>query len=98
MTSADITFAKNPDIIGREVAGEYLLIPIRRHLKESNSIYVLNETGASFWRRIDGKQNFGNILSQLAEEYEVSVEQLQNDLASLIEDLITIKAIEEITP
>ena len=31
-------YAKNPDYVQRDVAGECILVPIRRNLTESNSI------------------------------------------------------------
>ena len=53
----DGTFAKSTDFVQRHVAGECLLIPLRRRLTEANSLYVLNETGAAIWERLDGTRS-----------------------------------------
>ena len=88
-------YSKTPDFVHREVAGESILVPIRRQLSEVNSLYVLNETGAAVWRRIDGTRPIRAILTELSNEYDVTSEQLEKDLSTLIEDLLSIRAIEE---
>lgn len=91
----DIIYVKNADFVQREVAGEFLLIPLKRQLTDINSLYVLNETGAALWRLIDGKHSVQDIVRALSEEYDVTVEQLTKDLNTLIEDLLSIEAIQE---
>ena len=50
----------------RDVAGECILAFIRRTPSEANSIYVLNETGAALWKRIDGQRSAQDILTDSA--------------------------------
>ena len=89
MTSTAI-YTKNPDYVQRDVAGECILVPIKRTLTEANSIYVLNETGASLWNRIDGRRTAQDIVTDFCGEYEVETDQLAKDLLS-------INAVEEVT-
>jgi hypothetical protein len=98
MSWADNIYAKNPDFVSREVAGEFILIPIRRQLDEVNSLYVLNETGAALWRRINGKRSAREIIEDFSMEFDVTREQIEKDFNSLIEDLRSIQAIEETHP
>ncbi|HZC81507.1 MAG TPA: PqqD family protein [Nitrospiraceae bacterium] len=95
MEWTDRIYAKNPDFVSREVAGEFILIPVRHQLNEVNSLYVLNETGAALWRRIDGKRSAREIIEDFSTEFDVTREQLEKDFRSLIEDLRSIRAIEE---
>lgn len=88
-------YAKNEDFVQREVAGEYILIPVHRQLTDINSLYVLNETGAAVWKRLDGKRSLREIAGDLTEEFDVAIEQLEKDLHALIEDLLSIQAIRE---
>ncbi|OGW64639.1 MAG: hypothetical protein A3H49_03345 [Nitrospirae bacterium RIFCSPLOWO2_02_FULL_62_14] len=94
----DKIFVKSADFVQREVAGELLLIPLKRQLTDINSLYVLNETGAALWRLIDGKHTVQDIIQDLSGEYAVTLEQLTKDLDALIEDLLSIKAIQEAPP
>lgn len=89
-------YAKNPDFVQRDVAGECILVPLRRSLAESNSIYVLNDTGAAIWNRIDGKRSVAAIADEFIAEYDVTVEQFGRDLETLLADLLSIRAVEKV--
>lgn len=90
-------YAKSPSYVQRDVAGECILVPIRRNLTESNSIYVLNETGAALWGRIDGTRSMQTISDEFVQEYDVTVEQLHQDFHTLLIDLLSIHAVNEVT-
>ena len=92
----DKTFAKSEDFVQREIAGECLLIPLQRKLTDVNSLFVLNETGASFWRRLDGQATVQAIADDMCQEFEVASEQVIQDLSPLIDDLLSIQAIRQI--
>ena len=96
MTSTAI-YTKHPDYVQRDVAGECILVPIRRTLTEANSIYVLNVTGASLWNRIDGQRTAQDIVTDFCGEYEVETDQLAKDFTLLLDDLLSINAVEEVT-
>ena len=89
-------YSKHPDYVQRDVAGECILVPIRRTLTEANSIYVLNETGAALWNRIDGRRTTQDIVADFCNEYAVATDQLAKDFAALLDDLLSIQAVEEI--
>jgi len=91
---ADRVYTKSPDYVYREVAGEFILVPIRRRLNEVNSLYVLNETGAALWRRIDGTRSTREIIDDFTQEFEVRPEQIEQDFGTLLEDLLSVQAIE----
>jgi coenzyme PQQ synthesis protein D (PqqD) len=90
-------YSKNPDYVQRDVAGECILVPIRRTLPDSNSIYVLNDTGAALWNRIDGKRSVQAITEDFMQEYDVAKDQLTGDLETLLTDLRSIHAIDEVS-
>lgn len=89
-------YTKHPDYVQRDVAGECILVPIRRTLTEANSIYVLNETAAALWKRIDGQRTAQDIVTDFCNEYEVTTDQLAKDFTLLLDDLLSIQAVEEI--
>lgn len=90
-------YAKTPDFVQRQVAGECILVPIRRNLAEANSIYVLNETGAAIWNCIDGTRSIVSIEQKMGNEYNVAAERLHLDFETLLADLLSIRAIEEVS-
>jgi hypothetical protein len=91
-------YLKSPDFVERAVAGECILVPIRRHQQDANSIFVLNETGATFWRYLDGRRTVADILREFQEEFDVTPDQLAKDVSILLDDLRSIDAITLVTP
>ena len=50
--------------------------------------YELDETGKRFWELLSEHQEIGTAFNLLQEEYEVSPELLEKDLAALIDGLV----------
>ncbi len=88
-------YIKNPDFVQRDVAGECILVPIRRKLSDPPCIYVLNETGAALWQRIDGVRTVQDIVADFCEEYAAAPDQVMKDFATLVDDLLSINALQE---
>ena len=89
-------YTRHPDYVQRDVAGECILVPIRRTLTEANSIYVLNDTGAALWNRIDGQRTAQDIVTDFCNEYEVATDRVAKDFTLLLDDLLSIQAVKEI--
>jgi hypothetical protein len=80
-------YARRDGIVLRVVAGEHLLVPIRRDVAEMGSIFVLNGVGHRIWELLDGATNFDAILSALVERFDVSTEEASVDLQAFVERL-----------
>lgn len=83
----DTRYQKDPNVVYREVAGERILVPIRKQTADMASIYVLNETGARIWDLIDGQRSLAEIQDILVQEYDVEPQVAADDLAELVEQL-----------
>jgi hypothetical protein len=86
-------YEKDPSIVYREIAGEAILVPIRRNVADMDSVYTLDEVGADIWDLIDGERTAGDIQDLLLGEYDVDAEVLSKDLAEFIQQLLSIGAI-----
>jgi len=89
-------YKKNPDVVFRKVAGEFLLVPIKRKAADIQSIYALNETGARSWELIDGKRNLREIAQLITEEFQVELNKAASDLIELINGIEKAKLISPI--
>jgi hypothetical protein len=49
--------------------------------------FILNETGASIWGKINGKDDVTKIINKLKEEFEGSNKIIQDDIINLIKKL-----------
>jgi len=54
----------------------------------SGYLYTANETTEQFLKALDGNRTLGEIIDQLGRRYDVSRDQLKNDLMELAEELI----------
>lgn len=78
---------RNPAVVSRRIAGETVLVPVRGALADLERLYLLNETGAAIWERLDGATDLDAIAAAIAEEYDVPPAQALADARQLVEQL-----------
>lgn len=89
-------YKRNPDVVFRKVAGEFLLVPIKQKSADLQSIFTLNETGARSWELIDGKRKLKEVARLITKDFEVDFNKAATDLMELIEGLKKADLISEI--
>jgi len=87
---------KNRDFIAREIAGEYLLVPIRRRPDDLEGLYTLNTVGGRIWQLIDGRRRIADIGAEIVREFEVGADEALDDTADFINRLKAIGAVEAV--
>lgn len=75
------------DFVLREIAGEYILVPLGDAAKDLNGIISVNELGAFLWNKLQTEQTEQSLLDAVLQEYEVSREQAQADLQRFLQML-----------
>ena len=98
MQSLNSIVQRDPSIISRKIADEVILVPIRHKVGEIDCLYALNEVGARIWELIDGQRPLKTVRDMLVAEFDVSENEAEEDLLTLIEQLKQIKAIQEVSP
>jgi hypothetical protein len=86
-------YEKDPSIVYREIAGEAILVPIRRNVADMESIYTLDAVGAEIWDLINGERTLADILDVLLDEYDVEASVLSRDLGEFVEQLVSVGAL-----
>jgi 5,10-methylenetetrahydrofolate reductase len=81
-------FNLSDDILYREVDNEAILLNI-----PDGSYYSLNETSLAFWEAIRDEQPLENAVNQILTAYDVSREQILNDLSGFLESLLSFNLI-----
>ena len=87
------SFVKDPNIVSRKIAGEVILVPIRKNVGDLESIYTLNEVAARIWELIDGKKKVRDIHKVIIDEFDVASEEAERDIKNLLKQLAKIGAI-----
>jgi hypothetical protein len=58
-------FAQRANVVLREVAGEQLLVPVRREVADLRSIFVVTGIGAFIWGLLDGLSTLAAVRAQI---------------------------------
>jgi hypothetical protein len=89
-------YRKDPSIVARQIAGEMILVPIRRNVGDLESIYLLNETALFAWGLFNGINTLADIRSQITQEFDVDGMTAGQDLLELVIQLELVGAIEKV--
>lgn len=68
----------------REIAGEFLLVPLGNSSTQFNSMITMNETGAFIWKRLENNMSKSEIAKEMIQEYDVSYEKAETDINNFI--------------
>jgi hypothetical protein len=87
MTLEATRYAKTGDVVKRQIADEIILVPVRKTAEELDSIYSVNQMAGAIWEMIDGKKTLAEIKTALLEKFDVTPEQLDQDLQEFVGQL-----------
>jgi len=89
-------FKKDPDVVWRKIADEFVLVPVRRKLGDLENLFTLNEVGARIWEVIDGKKKVWEIKRILCREFKAEETVMEKDLIEFLQQLEKIGMIEQV--
>jgi hypothetical protein len=88
-------YGKNDMMVGRKIADEFILVPIRQTVGDLQCMYTLNGVGARIWELIDGHATIDEITSAIVREYEVETPQAKADVVEFLAQMKEIGAVVE---
>jgi len=87
--SVDAIYVPSEDVVAREIEGELIIVPLVAGIGDlEDELYTLNETGKAIWDRLDGVTSLRALAAALAEEYEASPGEIEEDVCGLVEELL----------
>jgi hypothetical protein len=89
-------YSRNPDVVFRKIADEFILVPIRQKVVDLKSVFTMNEAAAFIWEEIDGIQSVTEIKDKVAETFEVEASQAQADVSEIISQLEALTLIQKV--
>ena len=89
------SYRKSTSFVGRIIADELLLVPIRRGVGDLESIYTLDGIALRLWDLLDGQKSVADLLSLVVDEYDVESLTAETDILEFIAQLESLGAIEE---
>jgi hypothetical protein len=74
-------------VVTRKTGNEYVLVPVTDNIADMDSVYTLNETGASIWEQIDGKRTVEEIIDLITQEYDIDKDTAGKDVFDFISNM-----------
>jgi hypothetical protein len=91
--SLEAVWARSERMVGRSVAGEFVLVPLRDRAADIDAIYNLSRVAAFIWERFDGRTPGREVVRAVVEQFEVDQEEAAADYVRLVEQLLSISAL-----
>ena len=79
----------------REVAGEYVVVPLYEEADVLHGVIKLTETGAFLWNLLAADQTEETLLKAILDEYNVGTEKAAQDIKAYLSSLKEIGCLEE---
>jgi hypothetical protein len=87
-------FVRSPTVVSRVLGGETLIVPIRGKVGDLASIYSFNGTGSLIWQRLESPKRLSDLIDIVEREYAVEREQAQRDVASFVNEMLSVGLLE----
>lgn len=75
------------EFILREIAGDYILVPVGNTALEFNGLLTVNEIGAFLWERMKKETTIDALTAAVLEEYEVDADTARKDVEEFVASL-----------
>ncbi len=101
MAELTAMYERSSSLVTRDLAGEKIIVPVRRRVGDLNSIYTLNPVANDIWLMLDGKHTVADIVSSLEETYDVNRATLAGDINRMLDELQAeglIRQVEQLAP
>lgn len=76
------------EFVLREIAGDYVIIPVGKTVIEFNGLITVNEVGVSIWNMLQNEVTFDQIVQGILNEYEVEESVAREDIREFLDKLI----------
>lgn len=91
----EVAWARSERMVGRSVADEFVLVPLRDRAADIDAIYNLSRVAAFIWERFDGRTPGHEVVRAIVERFCVEKEEASADYLRLVEQLRSIEALVE---
>ena len=83
------------EFILREIAGDYIIVPVGKTALEFNGMITVNETGAFLWELLEREHSVQSLVDAMTAEYEVDGAQAEKDINAFLDHLRNANALVE---
>jgi Coenzyme PQQ synthesis protein D (PqqD) len=96
LPSLDRVFARADRMVGRQVADEFILVPLVGKGADVDSILNLNRVGTFIWETIDGARDGAAVVEAIVSRFEVDRDRAAEDYRGFVAKLLSVHALVEV--
>jgi len=79
-------FVRSDNVVSRVIAGETLIVPVRRGVADLACLYSFNGVGSTVWEALQKPRTVDELVGVVESTYAVSPEQAREDLAVFLNE------------
>ena len=68
----------------RNVAGETILVPVRKGVADLECVFTLDEVGSAVWRALESPKSAEEVAGEIAREFEVDEAEARRDVVEFL--------------
>ena len=91
--SENLRYQRTEAFVARAIAGETVLVPIRRQIGDLESIYTLNEVATFIWERLAEPATVAEIARALEDAFACDPAEMRKDLSAFLAEILDLGAI-----
>jgi hypothetical protein len=91
-------FVRSDNVVSRVIAGETLIVPVRRGVADLASLFSFNQVGSTIWEAIEKPRTADELVNLLADSYEVTPEKAREDLEVFLNEAQAAGVVQMVDP
>jgi hypothetical protein len=81
------SYVRSSSVVSRVIAGETLIIPVRKGVGDLASIYSLNNVASSIWQAIADPRSKEEIIQVIEQEFAAERGQIEQDVGAFLGEM-----------
>lgn len=73
-------FVRSDNVVSRVIAGETLIVPVRRGTADLASLYSFNGVGSTIWEALEKPRSVDELVNVIVDTYDVNPAKAREDL------------------
>ncbi|HKW18335.1 MAG TPA: PqqD family protein [Terriglobales bacterium] len=83
-------FVRSDSVVSRVIAGETLIVPIRRGVGDLAAIYSLNGVAALIWELLQEPRGYEHIIKAVQSEFSSEGEDIREDIKRFLDEMCSL--------
>ena len=93
-----LQFVRSENVVSRVIAGETLIVPVRRGVADLASLFSFNQVGSSIWEAIEKPRTVDELVTLVADAYDVTPEKAREDIEVFLNEAQAAGIVQMVSP